>query len=98
MNFYQLCMRHGILLLANARIVGVYDLLHVGHMRQLEQAKKLFKYCHLIVGVSPDEDVHRYKVTQQGGYEGSRWGRVLGVATRRLRNAKLGSVNWLRTL
>ena len=40
---------------------GVYDLLHLGHMRQLEQAKNLFKHCHLVVGVSPDEDVHRYK-------------------------------------
>lgn len=41
---------------------GVFDLLHLGHMRQLEQCKRMFKYVHLIVGISPDEEVHRYKV------------------------------------
>lgn len=44
-------------------ILGVYDLLHVGHMKQLEQCKKMFKYVTLIVGVSSDEETLAYKGT-----------------------------------
>ena len=40
---------------------GVFDMYHIGHARVLEQAKKLFKYTHLIVGVSPDWEVNAKK-------------------------------------
>ena len=40
---------------------GVFDMYHIGHAKVLEQAKKLFKHTHLIVGVSGDHETIQKK-------------------------------------
>lgn len=40
---------------------GVFDLFHLGHMKQLEQAKKSFENVELVCGVPSDVETHKRK-------------------------------------
>ncbi|KAI5189460.1 choline-phosphate cytidylyltransferase [Nematocida minor] len=40
---------------------GVFDIFHLGHMKMLEQVKKMYPNCTLVAGVCSDEDTHKYK-------------------------------------
>lgn len=40
---------------------GVFDLFHLGHMRQLEQAKKSFANVELVCGIPSDKETHKRK-------------------------------------
>ncbi|CCE73128.1 Piso0_000148 [Millerozyma farinosa CBS 7064] len=40
---------------------GVFDLFHLGHMKQLEQAKKAFPNAELVCGIPSDKETHKRK-------------------------------------
>lgn len=40
---------------------GVFDLFHLGHMKQLEQSKKALSNTTLIVGIPSDKETHKHK-------------------------------------
>lgn len=40
---------------------GVFDLFHYGHIELFAKIKNLFNNCDIIVGISRDDDVNKYK-------------------------------------
>ena len=62
--FYELCDSLGLLLFTPSRnvyICGVWDMLHLGHMKHFQEVSKLGN--RLLVGVHSDQEVKEYKRT-----------------------------------
>lgn len=73
---------------------GVFDVFHAGHARLLRQAKSVFPNTYLIVGISPDHEVHSYK----GQTVNIEWERYEAVLHCRYVDEVLRGCPWTLTL
>lgn len=73
---------------------GVFDVFHAGHARLLRQAKSVFPNTYLVVGVSPDHEVHAFK----GQTVNTEWERYEAVLHCRYVDEVLRGCPWVLTL